>query len=246
MLATLAPFAAWRPRAGAQLLRCVPSPGSLRRGAPQRMPLSRGCSAGPVPGVHETSNKGTLHFFRISDDACSLNANRSPRVVDVFQHVIASLFNARIAARETREMSIIAREKSDFSREHSMSFTSEAADLLGAIAGPHGSKKERQLRAWRRLVSEFPRSTWSFNRVHDLFTQDPRVRVRAQEIEELRIAARIERRATKTQAYHDDLVKRIETAIALSRARRTRPSVVSLRELLGGDRRDDRALDEDS
>jgi hypothetical protein len=188
-----------------------------------------------------TSNKGTPYFVRVLDDLGGNASNRSPIVISgVFQHVLTRASNAFTKAEETREMSIFTRERS------TMDCTAEAADLLGVIAGASGSKKERQLRAWRRLVSEFPRSTWTFNRVHDLFTCDPRARVRAREIEELRITARVERRATKTQAYHDDLVKRIETAIALSRARRTRPSVVSLRELLGGDRRDDRALDEDS
>jgi hypothetical protein len=142
-------------------------------------------------------------------------------------------------------MSFFAGEKSTFSRERDdMSFTSEASDLLGVIAGAGGTKKERQLRAWRRLSSQFPFSTWSFNRVHDLYTCDPRARVRAQEIEELRTVAGIERRATTEQVYHDDLVRRIETSIALSHARRARPTLISLREIVGDDRRSDRAVDE--
>jgi hypothetical protein len=231
MPATLAPFAAWRPCAHAQpWLRAA----ALRRA---RMLVSDERSL-DSPAL---SILGAGVFSKFLDDLGGHASNRSPSVMSgVFQHALTRVSNARNAARETREMSIFTRERS------TMNCTAEASDLLGVIAGAAGSKKERQLRAWRRLVSEFPRSTWTFNRVHDLFTCDPRARVRAREIEELRIAARVERRTTKTQAYHDDLVTRIETAIALSRARRTRPSVVSLRELLGGDRTHDRAVDQDS
>jgi hypothetical protein len=184
---------------------------------------------------------------KVVDDDGRHGSNVWPVAESVLRHWIALCSNVRIGSEETREMSSFSRENSVFSREHrDMSFTAEAADLLGVIAGAAGSKKERQLRAWRRLVSEFPRSTWSFNRVHDLFTRDPRARVRAREIEELRIAARIERRSTKTQAYHDELVRRIETSIALSRARRTRPSLLQLRELLRAAGECDRAVDQDS
>lgn len=229
---TLTPVSAWRPCAFAQLLR-VPSPGLLRRGAPQRMPLSRGRSAGLLPGVHETSNKGTLHFFRLFDDAGRHGPNVKPSVVGLF-HRFALASNACIAAQEEREMSPI-------SRERRMSFTTEAADLLGVIAGK-GSQKERQLRAWRRLVSEFPHSTWSFNRVHDLFTQDQRARVRAQEIEELRAIARAARdQITLARTEYDalrDRIERCERAISRPHSHNRRPTTHQLREIVpvvGGD-----------
>lgn len=138
---------------------------------------------------------------------------------------------------------------SPISRERRiMSFATEAADLLGAIAGDSGSQKTRQTRAWRRLVAKFPESSWTFNRVHDLFTKDPRARVSAQEIEQLRDAARIHEEITLQRSEYDDLLARIERcerALAVSDAQFHRPTLDAYRSAVRGARGDRRAVDQD-
>ena len=70
---------------------------------------------------------------------------------------------------------------------NSMSASLEAATLLRQIAGngePGETRKAAWLRAYRRLSGQ-----WTFNRVKDLWRQEPRARVSADEINELRAAA---------------------------------------------------------
>ena len=85
----------------------------------------------------------------------------------------------------------------------------EAADLLSKIAGEAGSKKERQLRAWRRLVARFPNSTWSFNRVHDLFTRDERACPRREEIAELQELAKVNETISLARQEYDEILSRL-------------------------------------
>jgi hypothetical protein len=86
----------------------------------------------------------------------------------------------------------------------------EAAGLLGIIAGDRGSKKERQRRAWRTLIARFPASKWTANRVHDLFTEDRRAVVRADEIAQLREAAKFSDSIPPMKAEFYDLIARVE------------------------------------
>ena len=79
-------------------------------------------------------------------------------------------------------------EVSDKMTERSgMSASMEAAQLLRQIAGhgePGETRKAAWLRAYRRLSGQ-----WTFNRVKDLWRQEPRARVSADELNELRAAA---------------------------------------------------------
>jgi uncharacterized protein HemY len=126
-----------------------------------------------------------------------------------------------------------------------MSVIAEAADLLGEIAGPDGSKKTQQTRAWRRLLAKFPASSWTPNRVHDLFTKDPRARVSAQEIDELREAARVHAEITMQRSEFSELMSRLESLehnLAVSDAEFRRPMRDAYREVLHGARRSGRSV----
>jgi hypothetical protein len=64
----------------------------------------------------------------------------------------------------------------------------EACRLLRRLAQPSiagESVKACQRRVYRRL------KTWTFNRIRDVWRPDPRIRVRAHEIEQLRMAAEV-------------------------------------------------------
>lgn len=76
---------------------------------------------------------------------------------------------------------------SEFSSESRVSVLVEAQGLVRSLAEPRpaGDKvKEALRRACRKLPS------WSPNRVRDIWNGDERIRVRAEELEELRVAAR--------------------------------------------------------
>ena len=78
-------------------------------------------------------------------------------------------------------MSLILRERVF------MSSLAEAQTLVRQLAQPARpgeSIKAAMARAARQLPS------WSFNRIHDVWTADTRIRVRADELDELRAAAR--------------------------------------------------------
>jgi hypothetical protein len=90
-----------------------------------------------------------------------------------------------------------------------MSASLEAATLLRQIAGhgePGETRKAAWLRAYRRLSGQ-----WTFNRVKDLWRQEPRARVSADELNELRAAAQ------KTEAK-DEVLARLESVEQMLRA----------------------------
>ena len=69
-----------------------------------------------------------------------------------------------------------------------MTASAEASTLLRQIAGrgdPGEYKKEAWARAYRRLSGQ-----WTFNRVKDLWREEPRAKVSADELNQLRAAAR--------------------------------------------------------
>jgi hypothetical protein len=83
-----------------------------------------------------------------------------------------------------------------------MSASLEAATLLRHIAGhgePGETRKAAWLRAYRRLSGH-----WTFNRVKDLWRQEPRARVSADELNELRAAA-------QTTEAKDEVLARLES-----------------------------------
>ena len=92
---------------------------------------------------------------------------------------------------------------------HQLTHHEEMQELLRKLAGPEGSVKARIGRAARKLSTPF-------NRVRDLWYADPRTRIRAEELEEARKAARIQ----IGTALHDieTLQARIESLEATVRA----------------------------
>lgn len=82
----------------------------------------------------------------------------------------------------------------------------EAADLLREIAGERRS--DESLKAVLRRVGR-RLSDWSENRIADIWRRDPRVRVRAEEVEQLR--ALVDRRAVKGTA---DELKELRSTVA--------------------------------
>jgi len=111
-----------------------------------------------------------------------------------------------------------------------MSASAEAADLLRQIAGkgePGETKKAAWLRAFRKL-----RGDWTFNRVKDLWRQEPRARVSAEELTQLRTVAK------QSTGGGDDILARTADALENVAARLDRldsdffgPDVSSLRDL---------------
>lgn len=80
----------------------------------------------------------------------------------------------------------MARENSGKAWEMRSASIDEAAGLLREIAGNRGS--DESLKAvFRRLSRKLP--GWSGNRVRDVWRRDPRIRVRAEEVEQLRAIA---------------------------------------------------------
>jgi hypothetical protein len=95
----------------------------------------------------------------------------------------------------------------DFSAMSAEASLREASRLLRQIARPieaGDSVKACQRRAHRLLKS------WSFNRVRDLWRPDPRVRIKAHEIEQLRTLARQTRDDGMAAAVVRELRDRIE------------------------------------
>jgi hypothetical protein len=101
-------------------------------------------------------------------------------------------------------------EVSDKMTERSgMSASMEAAQLLRQIAGhgePGETRKAAWLRAYRRLSGQ-----WTFNRVKDLWRQEPRARVSADELNQLRAAA-------KQTGARDEVLARLESVEQMLRA----------------------------
>ena len=102
-------------------------------------------------------------------------------------------------------------EVSDKIAERSvMSASVEASMLLRQIAGngePGETKKAAWSRAYRRL-----RGSWTFNRVKDLWRQEPRAKVSADELNQLRVAAK------QSAGAHQDVLARLESVEQMLRA----------------------------
>jgi hypothetical protein len=138
--------------------------------------------------------------------------------------------------RSTMEKSGNALERSD------MPALNEASELLRQVAGPEPweSKKDAWNKALRRLKGE----TWTFNRVRDLWRQEPRARVSADELNELRRVAAARQNAARGQL--DELLARIEALEARLNSIDPdfyRPHVDSLRRSVSGVGRADTAAE---
>jgi hypothetical protein len=88
-------------------------------------------------------------------------------------------------------------------RKH-MTALVEASDLLRQIAGP-GEPGELKKQAWGRALRKLQGANWTYNRVRDLWRQEPRARVSADELTELRQAAK-----RPEAGASDDLLARLE------------------------------------
>lgn len=85
--------------------------------------------------------------------------------------------------------------------------SAEAAALIRRVAEPRpvgDSTKAAMLRAWRRL------GTWTFNRVKDVWKADQRIRVRAEEMDQLRAATRADKDAVDELAELRARIARLE------------------------------------
>jgi hypothetical protein len=125
-----------------------------------------------------------------------------------------------------------------------MSSTAEASSLLRRIAAPteaDGSVKAALQRAHRKL------STWSFNRVRDVFHADPRIRISAEEMDQLRAATR----ANEETDARDELLQiqarlaALEAALNATDEDFHRPQIDALRRLFTQSRAGRRPLAED-
>ena len=83
-----------------------------------------------------------------------------------------------------------------------MSVLCEASDLVRQIAAP-ATGKAALLRAYRKL------GTWTYSRVKDVYYADRRVRISADEIDELRAIAR-GRADTTNEPSIQDLCRRLD------------------------------------
>lgn len=105
----------------------------------------------------------------------------------------------------------------------------EASRLLRRLARPSvpgESVKASQRRVHRRL------KTWSFNRVRDVWRPDPRIRLRAQEIEQLRTAAMNQGADDAAKADLRALqrrIERLEQLLATSDTKKSGPAVAAAR-----------------
>ena len=115
-----------------------------------------------------------------------------------------------------------------------MSMIAEAQGHVLSIGGAEGSRKAQIARAYRRLSHRF-----TFNRVKDLAYADARVRVRADEIEELRrvdTARAIEKAAGDEFRTITDQIAAVE-ALLLSDQDFYRVVLDALRAVARGDNR---------
>jgi hypothetical protein len=97
-------------------------------------------------------------------------------------------------------------EKSANAQEREMSALSEASYLLREIAGP-GEAGELKKAAWSRAMRKLS-GRWTYNRVRDLWREERRARVSAEELAELRRIAGA--KAGNDKALADDLEKRLD------------------------------------
>ena len=105
-----------------------------------------------------------------------------------------------------------------------MSALCEARDLIREIAEPRpvgDTSKAAVRRAWRRL------ETWTFNRVRDVWNADPRIRVRGDELDELRKVAAARRKETHQKAAADELSELRARIARLEQLLETNPALGS-------------------
>jgi hypothetical protein len=107
------------------------------------------------------------------------------------------------------------KEKSNKPSEISfVSSLAEASFLLRRVAEPRpagDSVKTALSRAWRRLPG------WSFNRIRDVWHADARIKISADELDQLRRTARQDKAEDARQAIREarELIARLEQCIRL-------------------------------
>lgn len=127
------------------------------------------------------------------------------------------------------------REKSANSPEGFVSALAEASHLLREIAGP-GEPGELKKAAWGRALRRLS-GRWTYNRVRDLWREEHRARVSAEELSELRRIAGA--RKQHDGALADDLEKRLDVvertlfAMAQGDAEFVREMLAALRSSVG-------------
>lgn len=125
-----------------------------------------------------------------------------------------------------------------------MSAMAEASGLLRQIAGP-GEPGELKKVAFARVLRRLRGASWTYNRVRDLWRQEPRARVSAEELNELRRVARA--KADHDKSIADDLARRVDAiegvlfALAQQDAEFVGQMLNSLRSSVGALRRADTA-----
>lgn len=130
------------------------------------------------------------------------------------------------------------------SEEGVVSALDEASGLIDEIGGNAGSKKEKRLKAWRKLAKHF-----SWNRIADIHrASDLRVRVSGDELSILRAAARQENEATGEARREYRLVierlTRLEARLLAIDPEFHIESARALREAIAGSSDEDKPLAE--
>jgi hypothetical protein len=124
-----------------------------------------------------------------------------------------------------------------------MSALAEANYLVRLIGAGAVSKKDRRLRAWRKVAPHF-----SWNRIVDIDRGAQHVRVRGDELEILRAAARQqeegEREAQRKYQEIIDRIARLEARLLEIDPDFYRAEMSALRSVLGGAGDDDSAVDQ--
>ncbi len=129
------------------------------------------------------------------------------------------------------------------SESNRVSVLVEAQGLVRSLAEPRpaGDKIKEAL---RRAARKLPQ--WSPNRVRDVWNADERVRVRAEELEELRVAARVtkeERAAGHELAELRNRIGRLERLLVSTDPDFHRENLAGLREQARGLGGADRSVD---
>lgn len=118
----------------------------------------------------------------------------------------------------------------------------EAQSLIRSLAEPcpaGDSVKAAIVRAWRKLPN------WTFNRVIDVWKADPRIAIKADEIDQLRSVARKreEKAASHELTELRERLARLERLLVSSDEDFHRETIAQVRQQAGGLGRDRRALD---
>jgi hypothetical protein len=135
------------------------------------------------------------------------------------------------------------KEKSHKASEISfVSSLAEASFLLRRVAEPRpagDSVKAALSRAWRRLPG------WSFNRIRDVWHADHRIRISADELDQLRRTAHQKAEHAARDEYREllDRIARIEVRLAAQDADFHSPQIDALKSSVCGLGGKDRALD---